>query len=369
MAPVSVSPDFAGLLNAFAPQGWQPDATQIYQPALAVPSAALLQNLVAGSLPQSAAPATSQPQSPVPAASLPEVKDTSVSVGSPATVGAADNKPEGQSATVIPAPAPAQTDSFIKIDDIDPERTSLLQEFGCAQAVRRVYRRGHRVIIGEVFTFRNSDAAYAAYNLLRRGATTIITRGDASSEEEQSISFWQDKYFVRVFSSEEDDSESKDVVRLLADALSRSIASHGSLPQVISKLPSIERVRGSEKLVMGPLSARRFFPAPNISTLSFANARAAAVADYQMQAPYPERLKLLYVEYADANSASRAFYQYMSEFQGDQAANDTQPQAGTDELFKVGNSYLLCKLAGPRLIAVSGAKKRASARMFARMLY
>ncbi len=90
--------------------------------------------------------------------------------------------------------------------------------------------------------------------------------------------------------------------------------------------------------------------------LSFNNARAAAVADYQMQEPYPERLKLLYVEYADANSASRAFYQYMSEFHGDQAADDVQPQVGADELFKVGNTYLLCKLAGSQLIAYLALK-------------
>ena len=309
------------LLSALAPQGWVPDATRLYS------------------------------------ASSPSAQSSTAieALSSPALAGSVDG---------------AQTNealSLNKVDDVDIERLSVLQEFRCLSVVQRVFHRGQRRIVAEVFSFPSSEAAYAAYHLLRHGATTIVTRGDASSEEEQSISFWKDRYFVRVFGSSEDDSESKDVVRAIADQLVDSISGHALPPPVISRLPAQERVRGSEKLVMGPLSARRFFPAPNILLLPFTNFRAAAVADYQMQDPYPERLKLLVAFYADSSSALRAYQQYLDAFSREQ--DNVEPAPGKQSLFKVGDLYLLCRCSGEQLLIVSGARKKTSARILARMIY
>ncbi|HEY9716248.1 MAG TPA: DUF6599 family protein, partial [Trichormus sp.] len=280
-------------------------------------------------------------------------------------------------AAVADVSSQIQTVPFANLNGAESDRTQILQEFRCSGVVTRSYQRGQRRILVEAFRFPTSDGAYGAYYLLRHGASTVIKRGDASSEDDQSISFWKDRFYIHVYGTSEDDSESKDAVRAIADQLAAAIvAEPASLPPMISRLPSLEKVRGSEKLVMGPISARRFFPAPYINTLQLGNALGAAVADYQMQFPYPERLKLLYVEYNNANAASSAFYDYTGNLQSTnkQASGERDPldEAGglpTSCLFKVMGGYMLCELRGQELILISGARKKTSPNMLARQVY
>ncbi len=171
----------------------------------------------------------------------------------------------------------AQSDlSYLPLErlgsEIDPQNIAILQEFGCTNVYTRYFQRGQRRIIMRIFQFAGTAGtagAYGAYSLLRHGATTVIQRGDGSSEDDQSISFWQGQTFVSVFGTSQDDEESKNAVRDLADHLAAVLREHAPLPEWIEHLPLMEKVKASERVVMGPQSARRFFPAPNISSLDF----------------------------------------------------------------------------------------------------
>jgi hypothetical protein len=258
---------------------------------------------------------------------------------------------------------------FEAAGDPDGKLQLVEQEFHCSAIIRRAFQRGQRRITADVFTFPNSDDAYGAYRLLRSGSSTVVKRGDDSSEDESSLSFWKDKYFVRVFTTSEDDDESKEVMHKLADQLAAAIPANAALPKVIAHLPDIDRVRGSEKLIMGPVSARRFFPAPYIGSLAFANAKGAAVADYQVSYPYPERLKLLFVDYADYVTAQHAYDGYVSALEEGRESERESPSVTADVVLKINGTYLLCGLRGERLVVVSGARKKASPTMLARQLY
>jgi len=310
-------PDFASLISAISMVGWKPGATMVYKE------------------------------------------------GSPA-------------AAVSDVSSQIQKLPFDSLNGTDSDRTAILKEFRCSSVVKREYQRGQRRILVEAFSFPNSNGAYGAYYLLRHGASTVIRRGDASSEDDQSISFWKDKFYIHVYGTSEDDEESKEAVRSVADQLAAAIVAEPAvLPPMISRLPALERVRGSEKLVMGPISARRFFPAPYINTLELHNALGAAVADYQFQFPYPERLKLLFVEYEDPKMATQAYADYIANLQTDnREANPAREDAydmgagvNTSSLFKVAGSYLLCQVRGQQLILISGARKKTSPTMLARQLY
>jgi hypothetical protein len=253
-----------------------------------------------------------------------------------------------------------------RYDESDSQKAAILAEFHCINAVRREYQRGQRRIIVEAFSFADANGAYGAYNLLRHGATTVITRGDASSEDDQSISFWQSNQFVLVYGTSEDDEESKEAIRGVADQLGQAITAHAEVPLAISRLPGIDRVRGTEKLIMGPLSARRFFPAPYIGSLSFNGALVGAVADYKFEYPYPERMKLLCLSYADGVAASQAYEGYTSSLQLAGKVNSANVDGA---LFKIGSSFLLCQLRGPQIVIVSGARKKFSPMMLAHQVY
>lgn len=251
--------------------------------------------------------------------------------------------------------------------DGDPDRSAILAEFGCQYAFAKTYQRGQRQIQANVYCFTSSQGAYGAYNLLRRGSSTVLTKGDASSEDDQSVSIWKDRIFITVFGTSEDDEESKGAVSAVADQLSSAIISHGQLPAVISRMPMIDRIKGSEKIVMGPVSGRRLFPAPSLGLLALGAAQGAGVADYQFQAPFRERMKMLLVEYGNSTLAAQAFNQYVQALQG-QHPNIIPEDDGSTALFKLASTYIYCQLKAQRLLIITGAHKRPSSMMLARQV-
>ncbi len=173
---------------------------------------------------------------------------------------------------------------------------------------------------------------------------------------------------MRVHATSEDDDESKAQVVAIADELLHAIPAHASMPSMITALPGIDLVRGSEKLIMGPISARRFFPVPYIGSLPFNNSIVAASADYQYKEP-PERLKLLCVQYKDASSAQSAQSAYVSALAEQNHRQVDSGDAGNGAMFKIGSSYMLCQTLGDRMLIVAGARHRNSPSMLSRQFY
>lgn len=243
-------------------------------------------------------------------------------------------------------------------------KEGILVECGCQAVAQKVFRRGNRFVTFEAFKFDSAVGALAGYNFLRSGSTTVVKRGDGSSEDSQSISFWQDKYFFRIFTSEEDDSEAKEVVSAIAGKVNEVIRGHSSpsSPILIMKsLPSLDRVKGSEKVVRGSLTASHYYSLPYISKLVIESARGAALADYQVYYPNRERLKVLYIDYGDHEKAQRAYINFVSSMSELQPPVDGGPEHSPRTLFKLNKRFTLCELKPRgRLVVISGARKKNS---------
>ncbi len=251
--------------------------------------------------------------------------------------------------------------------EVDAQRVAILREFRCISVYTKSYKRGQRLITARVYTFDSPECACGAYSLLHQGASTVVRRGDGSSEDDQGISFWQGRTFVSVYGTSADDDESKEVVRTIADKFSSVLKEHAGLPPILDQLPKLDRVKGSERIVMGTLSARRFSPAPYLNYLDFSHASEAATADYQIQSP-PDRLKLLYVDYRYPGWAAAAYRTYTQQFSGRAVAFD-EPVIGETCMYKVNGTFILCQQVGGHLAIISGARKKQSASQLARFLH
>ena len=241
----------------------------------------------------------------------------------------------------------------------------ILNEFACKAISQKVFKRGNRFITIKAFEFAESEGANAGYDLLRKGSTNVVKRGDGSSEDGDSISFWQDKYLFLLSGSSEDDDESKEVITKFAADLSKIAITHAQPSAVLSKIPVIDRIKGSEKIVMGPVSAGKYFPAPDIAGLSVESARSAVVADYQILYPNRERLKLLYMDYGDAKLAEEVFNTYQMRLEELHSAEESWPEQQR-VLFKVNKVYLMVQLKQPgKLIVIYGARKARSPMLLA----
>jgi len=246
------------------------------------------------------------------------------------------------------------------------ELNGVLQEFKIVYQARKTLSRGQRNIYIDVYQFENSDFALAAYYYLRKGASTIVKRGDATSEDDASISFAQGRCFVSISASEDDD-ESKDLVRRIADSIGARLnqTAPSVPPKVLQQLPPLEKLSGSEKLIYGIKSCRRYCSVPYIEALLGTGGEAKELiagcsADYQFREPYKERLRLTILEFSDRSAALKHYQAFLSEFLANRKIKAEDQGFSPITSFRSGDTYILVELRGAAVALVSGARKRFS---------
>ncbi len=239
----------------------------------------------------------------------------------------------------------------------------LLSEYHVTGAASSTFQRGQRRVTVQVFHFPDAACSYGAYTSLRKGSSTVVPRGDGSSEEDNSITFWQGSYLFLLNTTAEDDEEAKELMRSIADQLVHAVTEHSAMPLVFRRLPNVDKVKGSERLAMGPVSGKMFLPLPYVSFLQIEKGQAA-IADYQFVSPNRERLKLVLIEYADPKTALQSYQDYVGNLMGSHSCQST----GNTAMFKMPESYLYCQITGSRMLLVSGAHKSASALMLAKQV-
>jgi hypothetical protein len=265
---------------------------------------------------------------------------------------------------------PAQV--FLSVPDGFKSRTNqplppdqlpaVLQEFGCTQIILKDYTRPQRAVRLAVYTFASPEGAYGAYSTMRRGSSTVVLRGDASSEDDSSISFWQGRRFITMTETAEEDDMSKRLMSSLSDQLAARLVEHSAKPELIEALPVVDRVAGSERFYMGACSACRL-ALPNQAVLSLQKCAGAAFAQYQFARPMAERLKVLLVDYKDQSRAYEVFSAYSAVLSSTHKMKQIEP---TTLLGKVSDAYLLCSLKGQRLLIISGARRKTSPLLISR---
>ncbi|MBU6450318.1 MAG: hypothetical protein KGS72_00965 [Cyanobacteria bacterium REEB67] len=248
-----------------------------------------------------------------------------------------------------------------RLPEADTNRETILGEYKLNGFFRKAFQRGQRTIYIDAFDFQTVDGAYGAYNYLRRGATTVMPRGDAASEDNDSISLVQGKTFLSVYGTSEDDDEAKEAMQKVAGEAVKYIADKGLQPAALYRLPRLELVRGSEKIVMGPLSVRRFFPAPYLTALGLENGTVVGcVGDYQIQEPAKERLKLMILTYRSAAEAAAARQNFLTQLAEGHGSDPSTMMAQTINVVKVSSTFLAVEQRGADILMVIGARKRFS---------
>ena len=253
-----------------------------------------------------------------------------------------------------------------RLPEGDSGREAILGEYGLDIFTRRMFQRGQRNICIDIYEFASDAGAFGAYYFLRKGATTVVPRGDAASEDDASISFVQGHTFVSIYGTSQDDDESKEVVRKAADILASQIPEHGKLPQLIMRLPRLELLHGSEKFVMGAQSARRFSPAPYLGQLFPLPGKMACVADYQMREPAKERLRLMLIEYTTAAEAETSYGAFVTALCEGHDQDPVERLARPSNQFRNGSSFLDVEQRGNYILLVTGARKKYSAGLLIR---
>lgn len=251
------------------------------------------------------------------------------------------------------------------VSDAGHQSSSVLLEYGCTDVVTRRFRRGQRACDLAIYRFVGADNAYAAYSNMRQGATTVVVRGEASSEDDAAITFVKGNVFCSLTTSSQDDSEAKDALtRLANDLVGRLGETNKAGLVLLHRLPVLDRVSGSEKMFAGPISLRRYTYIPFMSALSLEHCRSIVSADYAFAPPLSERLRLFIIEYGDSARAKAAIGELAT-----QAASDKVIEEYDERVYvKTRETYVLAQLMGSRLAVITGARKKFASPILARQL-
>jgi len=250
---------------------------------------------------------------------------------------------------------------YPKLPEGDAAKEAILAEYRLNGFFRKSFKRGQRSIYIDVYDFQNADGAYGAYNYLRRGSTTVLPRGDAASEDDQSISLVQGKTFLSIYGTSQDDDESKEVLTKVANEAVKYLGDKGLQPAILGRLPRLELLHGSEKIVMGPNSIRRFFPAPFLNSLVLDPGRVVGcVADYQIQEPAKERLKLMVLSFRSQADAATNYQKFLEAIGVAHDDNVSTMVNRPVNVIKSGHTYIAIEQRGADLLMITGARKRFS---------
>lgn len=245
--------------------------------------------------------------------------------------------------------------------------SELLSEFRCAAIIHKGYSRTQRNVDVYVYSFPDSRAAFAAYAALRSGSSNVVVRGDASSEDDATISFLKGTRFVTITTTAEDDELSKHASSEIADQLSTAIDEQAGPPSIINTLPILDRMRGTERIFYGPVAARKFMTIPYIGTLQLSSSHLGVYADYQFPHPEPDRLKLMLIDYGNDQTATSIYNEYESRLS--ESGHKMKPLSVNSQLVRMLDSWMLIGHSRGRVYVVSGAKHKLSPMVLNRYLY
>jgi len=162
------------------------------------------------------------------------------------------------------------------------------------------YQRGQEgPIIVEVYQVASTADAYGLFSFYATGQPIDLGVGGAV-EPGRLVSFWQGRFYARVFAYKEADHES---LSALACQVVAGMPEEGALPELVTRLPQENLVPGSARFFHQKLSLDNLLWLGDENILDLSEQTNAALAVYTYG---DAKAQLLVVEYPDAATAEAA---------------------------------------------------------------
>jgi hypothetical protein len=184
----------------------------------------------------------------------------------------------------------------MKLFDYMDGGAELYYEYGFEQACVQRYQPPPGEVTAEIYQMDLSANAYGIYTFDTKGEHPSI--GQDATYERGLLSFWKGRYFVRVFSENE---ELKETILVLGRAIAQKITQEGGRPDILASIPSFW-VEGDSLLYfrgMIALNNSYFLSHQDILSLS-----EGITFQYK---PEVQPFRVIMVRYPDRSQAEEAF--------------------------------------------------------------
>lgn len=221
----------------------------------------------------------------------------------------------------------------------------LYLSYGFMEMVNFTYnRKDQPSLIVDIFDMGSSENAYGVFTYSRE--TVDSTYGQGSQYSPGLLLFWKDRYYISILASPET-SQSRDAVFKLALAIDHKIPPGGSLPRIISLLPSEGLLDASIRYFKHHIWLNTYYFISDQNIFHIDSTTDAVLAKYR------DGSLLLLITYPDTTEATAAFQDFISGF---------MPENPTDHVMRIEDgSWVACRLSGKVIKAVFKAADRQNA--------
>ena len=240
-------------------------------------------------------------------------------------------------------------------------KISLLQEVNLKKVIRQKYSRGEEGVQITIYNFEKPSYAYSIYSTHRSGALSNLKIGKDSAETAGNIDFWKGKFYVHA-SSYEGKKFSRGFALLASQEIAQNIKSDTLPPTAILQIPSLNKVRGTEKFCLGLKCINSFFPNTVLSldpgSLKISSSEGAVIAKYGENEK--ESSTLLLIRYLEEAPAKEAIKSVLNHFAA-KAENKEVKLDTKEDIIKVKyekNDYTLIKQKGELIAILFNASDR-----------
>lgn len=187
-------------------------------------------------------------------------------------------------------------------------------EYGFDQAVYQDYEKDDDYLQVEIYDMVDDTAAFGIYSINRSPRAERVAIGGAGQKSGDTVTFWQQQYYVVVRHFAGADTEDGTMVNVAGDISGRIGSDPGNVPAAVPLLPTTGKVEGSETVVRGPIALSQICYLGEEEPLGLARDKEAALARYRLNG---ESVHVLVMKYGSEDELDKAFERTATAF-GDQ---------------------------------------------------
>jgi hypothetical protein len=187
----------------------------------------------------------------------------------------------------------------MKLFDYINGGAELYYEYGFEQACVQRYQPPPGEVTAEIYQMDLPVNAYGIYTFDTKGEHPSI--GQDATYERGLLSFWKGRYFVRVFSENE---ELKETILVLGRAIAQKITQEGERPDILASIPSFWVEGDSLLYFRGMIALNNSYFLSHQDILSLSEGSEGITFQYK---PEAQPLRVIMVRYPNRPQAEEAF--------------------------------------------------------------
>lgn len=192
----------------------------------------------------------------------------------------------------------------MKLFDYMDGGAELYYEYNCEQACVQRYQTPPGEVTAEIYQMDLPADAYGIYTFDTQGEHPSI--GQDATYERGLLGFWKGRYFVRVFSENE---ELKETILVIGRAIAQKITEEGQRPDIVASIPSFWVEGNSLLYFRGMIALNNSYFLSHQNVLSLGEGCEGVTLQYT---PEAQPLRVILVRYPGRPQAEEAFQSFQA---------------------------------------------------------